>query len=238
MAFLSEIYKNMSTYQVDLITTFAMFYMIILSNNIRGIFTCRQTTFFENNKPLIYLVSFVLFFFLCSLVSNTEHLRFVPPIQKILYTIVYFFLFLLTTRLDFKITFLVLAAIFLIYFIELNKNFYLKHKDSQNKDFKPDGIQKDYINHWITLDFPFKIRLLPVKSDHFVIIDKIENASYILIFVLTVLGLIAYGGEIKDTLANKKDVTWFDVFADTKICDLKDRRPFHHYIKLGLGLKL
>jgi hypothetical protein len=179
-----------------------------------------------------------LFYFLCSLVSNTEHLKFVPPIQKFLYTTIYFFLFLLTTRLDFKITFLVLAVIFFIYFIELNKNFYLKHRDSQNEDFKPDGLQKDYINHWITLDFPFKIRFLPVKPNHFVLIDKIEDALYILIYILVILGLIAYGGEIKDTLVNKKNVTWFDVFADTDICNLKDRRPFHHYLKLGLGLKL
>jgi hypothetical protein len=233
-----EMINNTFTYQADMIITFAMFYMIILSNNIRGIFTCRQTTFFENNKPLVYLTSFVLFYFLCSLVSNTEGLRYVPPIQKFLYTFVYFLIFLITTRLDFKITFFVLAIIFLIYFIELNKNYYLKHKDSQNDDLDPDGLQKEYSDHWITLDYPFKIRLFHVKPSHFVFIEKVEKMLYILIYVLVILGLIAYGGEIKDTLRNKKDLTWFDVFVDTNICNLQDRRPVYHYIKLGLGLKI
>jgi hypothetical protein len=61
---------------------------------------------------------------------------------------------------------------------------------------------------------------------------------YVLIYVLVILGLIAYGGEIKETLRNKKDLTWFDVFVDTNICNLKDRLPVYHYIKLGLGLKI
>ena len=44
--------------------------------------------------------------------------------------------------------------------------------------------------------------------------------------------------SIKDTLTNKKNVTWFDVFADTKICHMNDKRPFMHYFKIGLGLKI
>jgi hypothetical protein len=233
-----EMINNTFTYQADMIITFAMFYMIILSNNIRGIFTCRQTTFFEKNKPLVYLTSFVLFYFLASLVSNTQGLRYVPPIHKLLYTFVYFLIFLITTRLDFKITFVVLALIFFIYFIELNKNFYLNHKDSENNDLEPSKLQKEYSKHWITLDYPFKIRLFHVKSNHFVLIDKLEKMLYVLIYILVILGLIAYGGEIKDTLKNKKDLSWFDVFADTDICNLQDRRPLYHYIKLGLGLKI
>jgi hypothetical protein len=47
--------KNISlldffSYQEDMLITFAMFYMIILGNNIRVIFTCRQITFFENKS--------------------------------------------------------------------------------------------------------------------------------------------------------------------------------------------
>ena len=124
---------------------------------------------------------------------------------------------------------MVLAIIFLIYFIELNKKFYLKNKDSQN------NLHDKY---WITLNFPFKVRLFHIKKTHFNIIEKVENILYIAIYVLIFLGLIAYGGEIKDTLTNKKNVTWFDVFADTNICHMKDKRPFIHYLKLGLGLKL
>jgi hypothetical protein len=249
---ISEIYKILFTYQADLIITFAMFYIVILSGNIRGLFTCRQTNFFEKNKSAVLFTSFILFYFLCSLVSNTGHLKYVPPIQKLLYTVIYFLLFLLTTRLDFKVTFAVLGVIFLIYFIELNKTFYLKNKDSsdhnKNKfthiynnaddNADADDLTHDYNNHWITLDFPYKIRLFAIKNDHFIVLEKIEKILYVIIYVLTILGLIAYGGEIKDTLKTKNNVTWFDVFADTKVCKIKDKRPFTHYLKLGMGLKI
>lgn len=138
----------------------------------------------------------------------------------------------MTTRLDFNVTIAVLVIIFIIYFIELNKKFYSRNKDSQN------NLHNEYNDYWITLDFPFKVRLFHVKKTHFNIIEKIENMLYITIYILIFLGLIAYGGQIKDTLTNKKHVTWFDVFADTKICHIKDKRPFTHYLKLGLGLKL
>jgi hypothetical protein len=235
---ISDYYKKIFIYQEDMFITFAMFYMIILGNNIRGIFTCRQITFFENNKPIVLLTSFILFYLLCSLVSNTGHLKYVPPIQKLLYTVVYFVIFVITTRLDFNVTFAVLGLIFLIYFIELNKNFYIKNKDTQNNSFKPTDLHEEYNDHWITLDFPFKVRLFEIKKGHFDIIDKIETVLYFIIYILIFLGLIAYGGEIKDTLSNKKEVTWFDVFADTKICHMKDRLPFTHYLKLGLGIRL
>jgi hypothetical protein len=235
---MEDYYKKIFTYQEDMFITFAMFYMIVLGNNIRGIFTCRQVTFFEKNKPIVFLTAFILFYFLCSLVSNTGDIKYVPPTQKLLYTIVYFFIFLITTRLDFTVTFAVLVIIFLIYFIKLNKNFYVKNRDTHNNKFKPNDLNDKYNDHWITLDFPFEVRLFEIKKSHFDIMDKIENILYIIIYILLILGLIAYGGEIRDTLTNKKEVTWFDVFADTKICHIKDKRPFTHYLKLGLGLKL
>lgn len=229
---INNFYNNFLTYQSDMFVTFAMFYMIIFGNFIKGIFTCRQIYFFEHNKYFILFVSFILFYFLCSLVSNTGSLQYEPPIQKLLYTVIYFLLFLITTRLDFNVTFAVLAIIFLIYFIELNKKFYLKNKDSHN------NLHNEYNDYWITLDFPFKVRLIHIKKPHFNIIEKVENILYITIYVLIFLGLIAYGGEVKDTLTNKKDITWFDVFTDTNICNMKDKRPFTHYLKLGLGLKI
>ena len=172
---ISDFYKHFVTYQSDMFVTFAMFYMIIFGNFIKGIFTCRQIYFFENNKYFIYFTSFILFYFLCSLVSNAGTLNYVSPVQKLLYTIIYFFIFLLTIRLDFKITFAVMSIIFIIYFIKLNKNFYSKNKDTQNNK------SNDY---WITLDFPFKVNLIPIEKNHFNIIDKIENILYFCLYIL------------------------------------------------------
>ena len=230
--YMKEIFSTF-TYQADLIITFAMFYMIIFSNTIRNLLACHQMNFLENNKYIVLLTSFILFYFLCSLVSNTGHLKYVPPIQKLLYTIGYFFLLLITTRLDFKITFAVLGLIFLIYFIELNKNFY-----STTKDPDPNSPKNEYMTHWITLDYPFKIRLFPFDKKHIELIETLEWTLYIFMYVLIVLGLISYGGEIKDTLNNKKNVTWVDVLFSNKLCNIKDRRPFMHYLKLGIGLKI
>ena len=43
----ADFYKKIFIYEEDMFITFAMFYMIILGNNIRGIFTCGQINFFE-----------------------------------------------------------------------------------------------------------------------------------------------------------------------------------------------
>ena len=148
----------------------------------------------------------------------------------------YFIIFLITTRLDFKVMIIVLMLVFIIYFIELNKDYYLElGKNIRNKNDK--SLYTHYTKHWITLDFPYKIRLLPIQEAHFKIINKIEYILYIFIYILLILGLIAYGGEIKDTLVRKKNLTWIDVFTDTKICNLNERKSFIHYLKIGLGLK-
>jgi hypothetical protein len=231
--------SDIFTYQSDLIVSIAMFYMIILSNTVKNILTCHQIHFLETNKYIILLTSFMLFYFLCSLVSNTGYLKYVPPIQKLLYSIIYFFVLLLTTRLDFKITFAVLALIFLLYFIQLNKSFYSNDDNSNSRnDLVSASLKNDYKNYWITIDFPFRIRLIEFNKSHLEFIKKIERILYIIIYVLIVLGVISYGGEIKDTFKNKKNVTWHDVFLNNEICNIKDRLPFMHYLKLGLGLKI
>lgn len=227
--------SNTFTYQSDLFITIAMFYMIILSNTVKNIINCHEIHFLENNKYIILLTAFILFYFLCSIVSNTGHLKYVPPIQKLLYTIVYFFILLLTTRLDFKITLAVLGLIFLIYFIQVNKKFYSKNLKSNSVSNSP---KNDYANYWITSDYPFKIRMVRFDKKHLEIINIIEQALYILIYVLIILGVISYGGEIKDTLIHKKNVTWVDVLFSNTLCNIKDRRSFMHYLKLGIGLKI
>ena len=59
-----------------------------------------------------------------------------------------------------------------------------------------------------------------------------------IIIILLVIGFISYGGEIHDTVSRSKNLTWIDVFSDTNICKLKDRKGFWHYFKVGLGLKI
>jgi hypothetical protein len=126
--------------------------------------------------------------------------------------------------------------IFILYFFELNKNFYLdKGIDITNP------VDQDIYNdnkYWITFNWPFKIRLFKVHKTDFKFINKVETIIYYAILFLLVIGFIAYGGEIHDTVKNAKNLSWVDIVIDTNICRLKDRKSFLHYLKVGLGLKI
>ena len=201
-----------------------------------SIFTCSQINYIHQNKWLQLFISFLLFFFLVTLLSNTGKLEFTPPIEKLFYSVFYFMGFLIVMRLDMRISALVLLLIFLLYFLELNKDFYLE----SGKEIT-DPLDQDIYNSnkfWITLDWPFKLRLFPVNDNDFIIINQIETIIYYFIIFLLVIGFISYGGEMHDTLRKTKNLTWIDIITDTDICILKDRKSFLHYLKVGLGLKL
>jgi len=231
--YITEISQN----QADLIKSFAVFYLLLVGNYVgSSIFTCVQVNYIQDNKWIQLLMAFLLFYFLVTLISETGKLGFTPPIEKALYSIFYFFGFLVVMRLDLRISVLVFLLIFILYFLELNKDFYLA---KGTNIFDP--IDQDIYNdnqYWITFNWPFKIRLFKVKKTDFKIINQIETIIYYLILFLLVIGFISYGGEIKDTIKKSQTLTWIDVITDTNICRLKDRKSFIHYLKLGLGLKL
>ena len=229
--------QEISQNQADLIKSFAIFYLLLVGNYIgSSIFTCSQITYILKHKWVQLFISFFLFFFLVTLLSNTGKLEFTPPIEKLFYSVFYFMGFLIVMRLDMRISALVLLLIFLLYFLELNKDFYLESGKKIT-----DHLDKDIYNSnkfWITLDWPFKLRLFPVNDNDFIIINQIETIIYYFIIFLLVIGFISYGGEIHDTLRKTKNLTWIDIITDTDICILKDRKSFLHYLKVGLGLKL
>ena len=225
---------NINMHRIDLIKSLAIFYLIIFSNYVLLLFTCYQQNIIKNNKLLQYILGFFLFYFLVGIFADTGDMEFIPPIQKLFLTIVYYLFFLITTRLDIKIMLLVLIFIFFIYFIEINKNYYinlnLKNKNKSEKQF--------YDNHryWITFDYPFKIRLFPFKANQIIYLDFIENISYFLIIFLVIIGIIAYIGEIKYQIGiNKKNISWWNLLEDSKICNLSDRQSFFTYLKIGVG---
>ena len=230
-----NIFSQISLYQTELLKSVAIFYLLILGNFITGLFTCQQKNFIQNNKLVQTIVAFGLFYFLVTLVSETGNLEFIPPIQKLIYTFFYFFVFLLSIRLDFRVMVAIIIIVIIIYFIELNKDYFLVFgKTITNKDDK--DVYDDH-QYWITMDYPFKIRLFPIRRDQFPIINKIERIFYYIIIVLIVLGIIAYRGEITDTLHKRKDLSWFEVFNDTHQCKITQRLPFIHYLRVGLGIK-
>lgn len=232
-----ESLKEISENQADLIKSFAIFYLLLVGNYVgKSIFTCLQITYFEKNKWLQLSMSFMLFYFLVTLVSDTGKLEFTPPIEKLLYSLFYFFGFLVVMRLDMRISALVLLLIFILYFLELNKDFYLEKGVNINDPLDQD-IYNDH-KYWITLNYPYKIRLFPVAKYDFTFINKIETLIYYIVVFLLVIGFISYGGEIHDSVRRSKKLTWIDVITDTDNCNVKDRKSFFHYLKVGLGMKI
>jgi hypothetical protein len=231
-----EFFKEITTGQADLIKSFAIFYLLLVGNYIgSSIFTCFQINYIQKNKWLQLVISFLLFYFLVTLVSDTGKLEYTPPIEKLIYSIFYFLGFLVVMRLDVIISALVLLLIFIIYFLELNKDFYID-RGSEITDPKDEEIYNKN-KYWITLNWPYKVRLFPIKKTDFIIINRIERIIYYIIIFLLIIGFISYGGEINDTVVKSKNLTWFKIITDTNICILKDRKSFWHYFKVGLGLK-
>ena len=231
-----EFFKEITTGQADLIKSFAIFYLLLVGNYIgSSIFTCFQINYIQKNKWLQLVISFLLFYFLVTLVSDTGKLEYTPPIEKLIYSIFYFLGFLVVMRLDVIISALVLLLIFIIYFLELNKDFYID-RGAEITDPKDEEIYNKN-KYWITLNWPYKVRLFPIKKTDFIIINRIERIIYYIIIFLLIIGFISYGGEINDTVVKSKNLTWFKIITDTNICILKDRKSFWHYFKVGLGLK-
>ena len=231
--YINEISQN----QADKIKSFAIFFLLMVNNFIgTSIFTCNQINYLKQHKWLQLLMAFFLFYFLVTLLSDTGKLEYTPPIEKLIYSIFYFIGFLVVMRLDMKITGLVLSLIFIIYFLELNKDFYLEGGSQIINANDQDIYNKN--QYWITLDWPYKIRLFKIDKNDFTTINQIETIIYYFIIFLLVVGFISYGGEIRDTLKKSKHLSWVDVITDTDICRLKDRKSFFHYLKVGMGLHI
>lgn len=234
---LNSFVKEISQNQADLIKSFAIFYLLLVGNYIgTSIFTCFQINYIKQHKWLQLTISFLLFYFLVTLVSETGKLEYTPPIEKLVYSIFYFFGFLVVMRLDIKISIIVLLLIFIIYFLELNKDFYLEKGTNITDLVDQDMYNKN--QYWITLNWPYKIRLFKINKEDFTIINQIETIIYYFILFLLVIGFISYGGEIHDTIKRNKNLTWIDVIINTDVCRLKDRKSFLHYLLVGLRLKI
>jgi hypothetical protein len=214
--------KEIAANQADLIKSFAIFYLLLVTNYVgASMFTCFQVKYIRSHKYIQLLMAFFIFYFLVTLVSDTDTIKYIPPIEKLIYSIVYFIIFLIAMRLDIRITIFVFSLIFIIYFFEINKTFYLHNKN----------IKKKY---WITLN---EYKAIEVKNNHFKIMNQIEKLIYYLIMFLLIVGIIHYRGEIYDTLNNNKNLSIFDIlFNTTNICKLKHNKDFLHYFRKGLNI--
>jgi len=170
--------------QEDLIKSFAIFFLLSVGPYVTpSLFTKTEMKYLTNSMMLQIILSFFLFSFLVTLVSSKGEIAQIPPIAKFIYSIYYFIGFLIVMQLDIRVVVSMFILIFIIYFIELNKEFYLNTTNNN-------------ANYWITLSWPWKVRMFPINNTQFTVINKVEKILFLLIVLLLVIGIIIYA---KDT---------------------------------------
>jgi hypothetical protein len=236
----------------DLISIFIAFYGILYVSQVSSIFTCQQNMINKDNKLYQYIFTFGIFYFVATLVNKTE-LDF-PPIQKLINCFIYFILFLIVNRLDYRVMITILASFCFIYFINLNKEYYFTVNPTTNTvelnnnlansskavsliNSSSENIEKTAAtieNHqyWITMDYPFTIRLFAVSVNEYYYLSILNKIIIVLIIILTIIGFIQYYGLLKYTFDNK--VTFYNIIFENPNCKpLNYKLTFFDYILLA-----
>jgi hypothetical protein len=236
----------------DLVAIFIAFYGILYVSQVSSIFTCQQNMINTHNKLYQYIFTFGIFYFVATLVNKTE--LDLPPIQKLINCFIYFILFLIVNRLDYRLTITVLALFCLVYFITLNKEYYFTVNPSTNTvelnnnlansskvvslvNSSSENIEKSAAtieNHqyWITMDYPFTVRLFAVNLSEYYYLSTLIKIIVGLIFILISIGFIQYYGLLKYTFDNK--VTFYNIIFENPNCKpLNYKLTFFDYILLA-----
>jgi hypothetical protein len=224
-------------YTSDMIYSIALFYILIFSTYVFTLLTFNQQRYITEHNWVKFLIGFFCFYFIVTLLSDFGLDEYQPPIQKFLKTIIYFFIFMLSVRLDNRIMILVLSLIFLSYFIEKNKEYYTElFKNNQihvlNENKNP---YYDY-EYWITMDYPIKIRLFKVDKSQLDSLTSINELLYYVIIISIIFGFICYAGELKKLLKNP-NVTWEHILLNDIKCGYRNpNKSLFYYFKNGLNV--
>jgi len=236
----------------DIVSIFIAFYWILYASKAKTIFTCQQDFINENHRFIQYIFTFGIFYFVALFINKTEVE--LPPIQKLINCLIYFILFIIINRLDYRLTITVLGLFCLLYFIFLNKEYYYTVDPETNKvelnnnstnSMKLVSIINKYSsnieesaniikNHqyWLTIDFPFKIRLFPVTIPQYYYLSLLNKFIIVCIVLCAILGFINYIGILKYSFKNK--ITLYNVLFENPNCKpLNYNLPFFDYILLA-----
>jgi len=185
-------------YEIDIMKIIFAFYLLIYSAELDSIFKCVKIDYISKNVVIKYIVIFLIFFFLVSYVTDTPQLDDINPIEKLIYSIFYFSLFIITLRIDNKIRNIIILLLTITYFLDLSYShyFYLINKKNPKDEY------------WITWKYP-KINYFQVNSNHLSFINQLNIFIIKLIYILIAVGFVLYLNEIKK-LRNKK-ISWFDI---------------------------
>jgi len=240
----------------NIVSIFIAFYCIMYASKATTIFTCQQDAINKKYIFLQYIFTFIIFYFVAMLVNKNE--LELPPIQKLINCFIYFILFLIVNRLDYRISITVLGLFCLLYFIFLNKEYYytvdaatntvelnnnsknsknlvsIINKDSTNVDESAKVIQNH--QYWITIDYPYTFRLFPVTIPQYYYLSLLNKFIVVCIVLCTIIGFIHYVGLLKYTFKN--NITFYNVLFEPPNCEkLKFGLGFFEYILLAFDYK-
>lgn len=188
----------LDNYEIDIMKIIFAFYLLIYSSELDSIFKCVKIDYISKNVVIKYIVIFLIFFFLVSYVTDTPQLDNINPIEKLIYSIFYFILFIITLRIDNKFRNVIILLLTITYFLDLSYShyFYLLNKN------KPDD------QYWITWKYP-QINYFQVNNSHLYFINELNIYIIRIIYILIAIGFLFYLNEVQK-LRHKK-ISWFDI---------------------------
>jgi hypothetical protein len=236
----------------DIVSIFIAFYCILYASKAKTIFTCQQDIINKNHRFIQYIFTFGIFYFVALFLNKTE--LELPPIQKLINCFIYFILFIIINRLDYRLTITVLGLFCLLYFIFLNKEYYytvdtstntvelnnnsknstnlvsILNKNSSNVEQSAKIIQNH--QYWLTIDFPFVVRLFPVTIPQYYYLSLLNKFIVVSIVLCGILGFFNYIGLLKYSFKN--NITFYNIFFENPNCKpLNYDLGFFEYILLA-----
>lgn len=208
-----------------LISALSAFYLIVFSTYLSFLFTCNVDNAIKKNQKLIIVMGYFLFFYLVTIADKSltdDH-----PFEKMIITLLYYIIFLFTTRMDINITFMVILTIFIINFMELNKEHYrllIKNKINNGKIY------------WFTLHNPIKINLFEVNESQLRFINDIQHILNYSLYLLISVGFLSFYGEMKYMKKNR-NIPFYQLFFERNICKIRDKRSVYQNILHAINIK-
>lgn len=144
-------------------------YLVISGNFIGNTFSCKLQKLLQNNMIFKHLIGFMLLFFFNVFIGES---RDISPLNQLLYTLVVYIIFIITTKTNIYFLLIVIFIMFINYLLNETIYFYKNKYDKNDKNDKNDK-KEDYL---------YKINL----------IKKIQFIICIIMVSLILIGFVIY----------------------------------------------
>ncbi len=184
----------------------ATFYLLLLSNFLKEIFSCKLQKFLDNSMLAKHILGILMIYFLIIIV-NPENIKKVMT-TNIYMTLVIYLWFLVISRCNIYITLLILLLLILIYINNIYKSQNKDNKQSEEEQSEDKLSEEEFENKQ-----PEKAKEIQKENKY----DKIEKILSIIILLLTIFGFILYIFEKK--LEYKEEFTWSKFMLGKTVCN-------------------